>query len=190
MGENYLANPAIFIIDTLIGLYIFAVLLRLILQWSGADFYNPISQMIVKITHPPIRLFRRFLPSIGKFDTATIVLLVGLQLIADALILSLKSMPVSLGVLLPISIYHLVDMVFNVYLFSILGVVILSWINPHSSHPAASILNTITDPVLNLARKIIPDMGGLDLSPIIALVGLQVMKMLILPPLQQLIGLM
>ena len=73
MGGNYLSDPAIFVIDTLFSVYIFTVLLRFLLQWTRADFYNPISQFVVKITHPPLKLLRRVVPSIGRIDTSCLV---------------------------------------------------------------------------------------------------------------------
>jgi YggT family protein len=83
MTASYVVDPLIFIIDTLLSLYVLAVLLRFLLQWSGAEFYNPISQFLVKVTHPPLKLLRRFVPPIGKIDTSSLVLLLSLQMLSD-----------------------------------------------------------------------------------------------------------
>ena len=80
MESSYLSNPIIFLLDTVFSFYILAVLLRFLLQWVGGDFYNPISQFLVKITHPPLRFLRRYIPAVGKVDTSSLVLIMSLQM--------------------------------------------------------------------------------------------------------------
>ncbi len=82
-------NPFIFLIDTLFSIYIAIMLLRFILQQVGADFYNPISQFVVKATQPLVSLFRRFIPSIKKVDTASLVLVFALILIKLVILFSI-----------------------------------------------------------------------------------------------------
>ncbi|MFU8788488.1 MAG: YggT family protein [Methylobacter sp.] len=190
MSSSYMTDPAIFIIDSLFSLYILAVLLRFLLQWCGADFYNPISQFLVKVTHPPLKLLRRFVPSIGKIDTSSLVLVLGLQMLADFSILLLKGVAIGIGGLTLLSLTQLVSLLINIFIYSIFARAILSWINPGSFNAASSILYSLTEPVLNLCRKIIPDLGGIDLSPLAALMLLQLAKMVILPPLHQLASLL
>lgn len=186
MGTSYMTDPLIFIIDTVFSLYILAIVLRFLLQWSNADFYNPISQFLVKITHPPLKLLRRFIPSVGKIDTSSIVLALGLQMLADLSILLLKGVMVSIAALIILSFSQLVSLLLNVFVFAVFGRAILSWFDPGNYNPASSILYSLTEPLLNLCRKVIPDLGGIDLSPLAALVVLQLAKMMILPPLNQL----
>ncbi|MDO9168244.1 MAG: YggT family protein [Methylobacter sp.] len=189
MGSSYMADPAIFIIDSLFSLYILAVLLRFLLQWCGADFYNPISQFLVKVTHPPLKLLRRFVPSIGKIDTSSLVLVFGLQMLADFSILLLKGVAISIGALTILSLTQLVSLLINIFIYAVFARAILSWLNPGSFNAASSILNSLTEPVLDLCRKFIPDLGGIDLSPLAALMLLQLAKMVVLPPLHQLANL-
>ncbi len=186
MGTSYMTNPMIFLIDTIISLYILAVILRFLLQWAHADFYNPISQFLVKVTHPPLKFFRRFVPSVGKIDTSSIVLALALQMIADFSILMLKGVLVSIPALFILSFTQLIGLVINVFVFAVFGRAILSWFDPGNYNPAASILYSLTEPLLNMCRRIIPNLGGLDLSPLVALVALQLSKMMILPPLNEL----
>lgn len=181
-----MTNPVIFLIDTLVSLYILAVVLRFLLQWTRADFYNPISQFLVKITHPPLKFLRKFVPSIGKIDTSSIVLALALQMIADFSILMLKGVVVSIPALVILSFTQLVSLLINVFIFAVFARAILSWFDPGNYNPASSLLHNLTEPVLNLCRKVIPDLGGMDLSPLIALVALQLAKMMILPPLNEL----
>jgi len=186
MGSSYMTNPVIFLIDTLVSLYILAIVIRFLLQWVKADFYNPISQFLVKITHPPLKLLRRFVPSIGKIDSSSIVLALGLQMIADFSILMLKGVSVSIPALVIVSFTQLVTLLLNVFVFAVFARAILSWFDPGNYNPASSLLHSLTEPLLGLCRKIIPDLGGMDLSPLAALLFLQLAKMMILPPLNQL----
>jgi YggT family protein len=186
MGSSYMTDPVIFLIDTLVSLYILAIVIRFLLQWAKADFYNPISQFLVKITHPPLKLLRRFVPSIGKIDTSSIVLALGLQMIADFSILMLKGVTVSIPALIIVSFTQLVTLLLNVFVFAVFARAILSWFDPGNYNPASSLLQSLTEPLLSLCRKLIPDLGGMDLSPLAALLFLQLAKMMILPPLNQL----
>jgi YggT family protein len=189
MGPTYLTDPIIFLIDTLFSLYILAVLLRFLLQWCGADFYNPISQFLVKITHPLLKVLRRFVPSIGKIDTSSLVLVLALQMLADFSILLLKGVTINIGALTILSLTQLISLLLNVFVFAVFARAILSWLNPGTFSAAASILATLTEPLLDICRKVIPDLGGMDLSPLAALLLLQLAKMVILPPLHELASL-
>ena len=189
MSSTYMTDPIIFLIDTLFSLYILAVLLRFLLQWCGADFYNPISQFLVKATHPPLRILRRFVPSIGKIDTSSLVLVFTLQMLADFFILLLKDVTISIGALTILSITQLISLLINVFIFAVFARALLSWINPGTFSATESILATLTEPLLDICRKVIPDLGGIDLSPLAALLLLQLAKMVILPPLHELASL-
>ena len=189
MGATYMTDPIIFLIDTLFSLYILAVLLRFLLQWCGADFYNPISQFLVKITHPPLRILRRFVPSIGKIDTSSLVLVLSLQMLSDFSILLLKGVTINIGALAVLSLTQLISLLLNVLVFAVFARALLSWMNPGAFSAAASILATLTEPLLDICRKVIPDLGGIDLSPLAALLLLQLAKMVLLPPLHELAAL-
>ena len=189
MDSSYMTDPVIFLIDSLFSLYILAVLLRFLLQWCGADFYNPISQILVKTTHPPLKLLRRFVPSIGKIDTSSLVLVLSLQMLADFSILLLKGVAISIGALTILSLTQLVSLLINIFIYSVFARAILSWMNPSAFGAASSILHSLTEPLLNTCRKFIPDLGGIDLSPLAVLMFLQLAKMVILPPLHQLANL-
>jgi YggT family protein len=189
MASTYLSDPAIFLIDTLFSLYILAVVLRFLLQWCGADYYNSIAQFLVKVTHPPLRFLRRFVPAIGKIDTSSIILALGLQMIADFCILLLKGLAISIGALTILSITQLVSLLINVFIFSVFARALLSWLNPGTFSAASSILYSLTEPLLNTCRKFIPDFGGVDFSPLVVLLFLQLAKMVVLPPLHELAGL-
>ncbi len=189
MGSTYMTDPIIFLIDTLFSLYILAVMLRFLLQWCGADFYNPISQFLVKVTHPPLKILRRFVPPIGKIDTSSLILILSLQMLSDFSILLLKGVTINIGALTVLSITQLITLLINVFVFAVFARAILSWLNPGSFNAATSILTTLTEPLLDICRRVIPDLGGIDLSPLAALLMLQLAKMVILPPLHELANL-
>jgi len=189
MDSTYLTDPIILIIEALSSLYILAVMLRFLLQWCGADFYNPISQFLVKITQPPLRLLRRYVPPIGKIDTSSLVLILVLQMAADFFIWFLRGVTIGVGALTVLSIMELINLVFNIFIFSIFARALLSWINPGAYDAASSILYSLTEPVLRVGRRFVPYLGGVDLSPLAVLLFLQLAKMIILPPLRELAGL-
>ena len=194
MGSGYLVSPLVLIINTLFDLYILLVLLRFLLQMLRADFYNPLSQFIVRLTTPPLRYFRRFVPSVGGQDAASIVFCLVL-IYAKFLLMRLLSIPaVSIGgVAAPIgtvsyaglavfTIADLIALILTVFLIAIIVQVILSWVSPGNYNPMIGLVQKIAEPVLKPFRKLLPNMGGLDLSPLFATLALLVAKMLIIPP--------
>jgi YggT family protein len=181
MGNDYLTNPLEFLISTLFSLYIVAVMLRFLLGLVRADFYNPISQFLVRITNPLLIPLRKVIPSIGKFDSAAMLLMIVLQLVAVTLILLLRGEGISSAVLVIITLVTLVSLVIDVFMFAIIVEVIISWMNPGSYNPVSSLLHSLTSPLLRPIRHLIPPIAGIDLAPLFAIIGLQVLRMFILP---------
>lgn len=186
MDSNYVTDPVVFLIDTLFSLYILAVMLRFLLQWTQADFYNPVSQFLVKITHPPLRIFRRFIPAMGRIDTSSLVLALILQILANFAILAVKGVSINVLALGILSFTDLLKMLLDIFVYAIFAGAILSWFAAGAYGSAASLLYSLTEPLLGVCRRVIPDLGGIDLSPLVALVLLQLAKMMILPPLHEL----
>lgn len=184
---NFISEAFLFLIQTLFNLYLFVVILRLILQWRRADFYNPVSQFVIKLTNPVVMPLRRFFSPIKRFDTATFVLLMVLEFLKLFIVIFVKAgvFPGLLGLLLW-SVGDLLDLVITIYFYAILVVVILSWLNPMGQNPVLIVLYLITDPLLEPARRLIPLIAGLDLSPIFALILLKVAEILLIQPLMQL----
>ena len=188
MSGSYLTNPLVFLIQTLFGLYIAIVVIRFLLQWVRADFYNPLSQFIVRVTAPVLRPLRKIIPGYGGLDTASLALawlLQSLELALLALLLGVSVFP--LGALLW-SVPALLGLVIDIFLFAILIRVILSWVNPDPYHPAFALLDRLTDPILRPARRLIQPIGGVDLSPMAAMIALVLLQMIVLPPLKWLTG--
>lgn len=173
-------NPFIFLIDTLFSIYIAIMLLRFMLQQVGADFYNPISQFIVKATQPLVSIARRFIPSIKKIDTATLALVLTLIVIKMLILFSIAGYPINALQLLLKGLYDLTSLTFDIFIVALFVQAILSWVNPDPYHPVSSLLRNLTAPVLRPIQKHVPHIGGIDLSTLIALIGLMFIKRLVL----------
>ncbi len=187
MNGGYVANAGTFLIDVIFGLFIGAVMLRLFLQWARADFYNPLSQAIVKITNPVLRPLRRYIPALGRIDTASMVLIISLQMLNLWLSLTLAGgTGASLAGLVVLALAELLSKALYLFMFAIFVQVIASWISPGAYNSALSLVDSITAPLLKPLRSVLPSLGGLDLSPMLALVGLQLAKMLLVAPLRDL----
>ena len=185
MGSSYLTNPMVFLVQTLFGLYILAVLLRFLLQIVRADFYNPISQFLVKVTNPPLKVLRRVIPGFGGIDLSSLILAWALKAVELFIVIMITGKSAGLLAPLLLAIPELAELTINIFLFAVLIQVILSWVSPGNYNPAVSLLYSLTGPVMRPAQKLLPPVGGLDLSPMLVMIGLVLLKMLLIPPLQQ-----
>ncbi len=188
MDGSYLTNPLVFLVQVIFGAFTLVVMLRFLLQLVKADFYNPVSQFVVKVTTPPLRPLRRMIPGIAGLDVASIILMWLLKSLELALIMMIGGLGTSLLPALIWSIPELISLFINVFLFAILIQVIISWVNPGGYNPVIGLLNSLTEPLLGPARRIVPPISGLDLSPMLVMIGLVLLKMLLLPPIQLLVG--
>jgi len=168
---NVLQSVGIFLVETLFSLYIGAVLIRFLLAVSRANFYNPLSQTLVKITNPALVPLRRLIPAIGKLDTAAIVLALGL-IFLKLLLLSLLG--TNQGNILLSSLVEFIRSVVGIYIFAMIIQAVMSWMNNSAGNPLADLLHSLTEPVLRPIRNTIPSVGMMDLSPLVAILLLQV----------------
>ncbi|MFU4207612.1 YggT family protein [Pseudomonas aeruginosa] len=187
-----LNTAAIYILQTLGSLYLLIVLLRFILQLVRADFYNPLSQFIVRATKPLLNPLRRIIPGFGGIDLASLVLAILIQLVLMILILMLMGYGVGVGgfimQLLIWSIIAVTSLFLKVFFFALIISVILSWVAPGSYNPGAQLVNQICEPLLMPFRKLLPNLGGLDLSPIFAFLALKLIDMLVINNLAAMTG--
>lgn len=185
MGSGYLTNPLAFLVQVIFGAYLLIVLLRFLLQAVRADFHNPISQFVVKATAPPLNPLRRIIPGFRGWDIASLVLLWLVQSLELLLIGAIGGRGAGLAAF-AWAVPELVALILNFYFYAILIQVILSWVSPGNYNPAVSLIHSLTEPLLGPARRMIPPLGGLDLSPMLVMVGLVLLQMLLLPPLRML----
>ncbi|MBD9612016.1 MULTISPECIES: YggT family protein [Pseudomonas] len=176
-----LNDAAIFIIKTLGSLYLLIVLLRFILQLVRANFYNPLCQFIVKATQPLLKPLRRVIPSMFGLDMSSLVLALIVQMLLIAVIVSLKGFMVDWVLLVPWALIALFSLFLNIIFWAMIISVILSWVAPGSHNPGAELVAQITEPVLAPFRRIIPNLGGLDISPIFAFIVIQLLQSWLIP---------
>ncbi|MCZ4320778.1 YggT family protein [Pseudomonas anguilliseptica] len=176
-----LNTAAVYILQTIGSLYLLIVLLRFILQLVRADFYNPVSQFIVRATHPLLKPLRKIIPSLAGLDLASLVLAIVVQLVLMALTLMLLGYGLDDPLqLLVWSIIGVTALFLKVFFFALIISVILSWVAQGSHNPTAMLINQICEPLLSPIRRILPSMGGLDLSPIVAFLILNLIDMLVI----------
>ena len=179
-----LNTAAIYILQTLGSLYLLIVLLRFILQLVRADFYNPLSQFVVRATQPLVRPLRRLIPGLAGLDLASLILAIIVQLLLMALTLLLMGYGADIlglaGQLLIWSIIGVTSLFIKVFFFALIVSVILSWVAPGSHNPGAELVNQICDPFLAPFRRLLPNLGGLDISPIFAFIALNLLDMLVI----------
>lgn len=179
---NYFGDAGSFLIDTIIGLYMLAVMLRFLLQWVRADFYNPISQFLVTVTNPPLIFLRKFIPGLFGIDLASIILLVALAVVKIYLIYAIAGMTPRISGVLLLSVGEVIQLGIYVFIFSMLIRVVLSWIQPGGYNPVLGLINHLTEPLMAPARRIIPVFGGLDISPMLVFIFLYLTLMLVVRP--------
>jgi len=180
----YFQNATSFLADAIIGFAIYAVLLRFWMQWVRADFRNELGQFIITITNPVVIPLRKILPSIKTLDTATLVLIFIVAFIKVFVFFLLANygtptpvlyLLMTLGVAIKYSIY--------MFIAAIIIQAIASWVNPHGYHPILAVARSISEPILSPARRLIPLIAGVDISPILVLLFLQFSLRLIVSPL-------
>lgn len=181
-----LLHAALFLVKTLFDLYLFALLLRFIFQVVRADFFNPVSQLVVKVTNPPLVPLRRIIPGVKGLDMACLLLCFIICTIKLSMIFGIQFQrfpdPVGLVVW---SLGDLAKMTIYLFFFSILVQAVMSWVNPYGNHPIQGLLMQVTAPVMRPFRRFIPPLGGFDISPIFAIILLQLLIILFATPMVQ-----
>lgn len=174
MGQ--LGNAGLLLVNTLINIYLFLMMLRFLLQASQADYYNPMSQSVVKITQPVVRPFQSFLgPVMGRFDLATLAAAFVLKAVSIVAILQIAGigMPpltqVAIGAIAAIA-----NAILKIYFFALIVMIILSWVAPNASHPGALLVMQLVEPIMAPVRRVIPPLGMIDLSPIVVFIAINI----------------
>ena len=174
-----LTGALIYLVSTLTDLYVTAILLRVLLQWVRADFYNPLSQFLIKITNPVLVPARRLIPSIGKLDTASVLVMLLLELLQLVIIGLLSETSFGFQFLLLFAIRKLLVALLLTYFVLIIAMVIVSWFASQSRHPLIPLIYQLTAPVLRPIQRLVPALGGIDLSPLFALIIIRALLLLL-----------
>lgn len=188
MTQNLL-GAGVFLIQTFAGLYLILLLLRFLMQVSRVDYYNPICQAIVKVTDVPVKPLKKILPAVRGVDFATLFVALIVQLLAVSIVMFLSGGYAFHPVYVVWSLVGLISSIFKIYYFSLIIMVIASWIAPYSNHPAMALVNQLTEPVCAPARKLLPPMGGMDFSIILVFVAITLIdSYLVIRPLASMLG--
>ena len=184
------AEALIYIVQTLGSLYLLIVLLRFILQLVRADFYNPLSQFTVKATQPLLKPLRRIIPGFGGLDLASLALAILVQLVLMVLVILIAGAnPAAVGLqLLVWAIIAVTSLFLKIFFFAMIISVILSWVAPGSYNPGAQLVNQICEPLLAPFRRLLPNLGGLDISQIFAFIALNLLDRFVIGNLAMMSG--
>lgn len=174
--DSLFSEIGLMFINLFFGLYLLVVLLRFLFQLVRADFYNPISQFVLKATNPLLMPIRKVIPSIGSIDTSSLVLALAVQITGALLAILLVGGGIDPIKLVIWSALLILNLILQIYFFSLIITVIVSWIAPQSQNPAIALIQQLLAPVTNPIRKILPDMGGIDISPIFLFFAIMVLK--------------
>lgn len=183
---SYLSEALAFLIETLFGMYIVLVLLRFLLQLTHADFYNPFSQFIVRLTNAPLLPLRRLIPGFFGIDFASAVLLIVLEAVKIALTTLVQGVTPRFAGVLILSFAELIQLTIYVLVGAVFMRILMSWVSPYGEHPLTDLAIHLTEPFMRPARRLLPLISGIDLSPILVVIVLELLTILIVQPLQQL----
>lgn len=176
-----LTQAFIFLIRVLMGFYVTLLLLRMLLQLVRADFYNPLSQAIVKLTSPLVVPLRRVLPALGRIDSATLLLAFLVEMAMIYVVLLLQNFNMPMLDLLGWAALGVIHQTLNIFILALFVLVILSWVAPFSRSPGAVLIQQLTEPLVQPVRNALPPLGGFDFSVTFVLLFLYVIDSFIIP---------
>ena len=165
-----ITSAIVFVVNALTSLYLLVLLLRFWMPWLRADFRNPLAQGILRFTSPVVVPVRRVVPSFGRLDTATVLVAFVIQYLTILLLLLIIGRTAGIGAIALTAIVKLAVLSINLFVYAIFIRIILSWVSPGTYNPATAIITTLTEPVLRPFRRLIPTLGGFDISPIFAVI--------------------
>ncbi|MCK0715093.1 YggT family protein [Chromohalobacter sarecensis] len=189
MGSQ-MGSAGLMLVNTLINVYLFVLMLRFLLQFSRADYYNPVSQAVITATRPVVAPLQRIFRPRGRFDPASLV--AGLLLKGITIFVLLKlagiGMPPIQGVLVA-ALAGVLSAILDIYFFALIIMIILSWVAPQASHPGAILVHQLVEPIMAPVRKVIPPLGMIDLSPIVVFIAISLIDSLVVGALARAAGL-
>ncbi|SRR5579885_659044 len=185
MAANYLVTALSYLIQTLMSLYIGAIMVRFLLHVVGADcfYYNPLARALVSFTNPALRPLRRMIPGYKGVDWAAVLLMLGLQAVESLIISVLYGYlpaPLPLGLIITAELLRIAVYVF---ITAVLLQWAFSWLMPQQYNPVAELAELLAEPILKPVRRYLPAMGGFDLSPMLAFIFLNLTLILLVDPL-------
>ena|SRR3990167_6757664 len=171
----------IFLVTTIVDLYLFILVIRVVLAFAGANYYDPITQFVVRCTDFIIKPLRRIIPNVRGIEIATVTLIIVLEFIKFTIIAVLSYNAINLLGVLIIALADTLKLFLQTYFFAIFIQAILSWVQPGS--PVNVLLYRVTAPIMRPIQRLVPSIGGMDISPILAMILLQLTIIVIVNPL-------
>jgi YggT family protein len=181
----YFADAGSLVVSTLFGLLVFVLVLRVLLQAIRANFYNPICQALYKATNPLLMPLQKLLPPWRGINTGALLLAWLVSVLWVAALFALSGASVNVLALVVLGFGQLLGFVLKMLFWIALISVLMSWFSPDFGNPAVPLLYGLADIVLKPFRRVIPPLGGFDLSPIFALLALQLAQILLVGPINQ-----
>lgn len=171
----------IFLMTTIFDLYLFLLVARVLLAFAGANYFDPITQFVVRCTDFIVKPIRRVIPNIYGIEFSTVVLIVALELVKYVIIAAISFDSMSIVGLTIIAVAETLKMFLQTYFYAIILQAILSWVQPDS--PVISTLYRVTAPIMRPIQRVVPNVGGIDISPIPAMILLQMLIIVVVNPL-------
>ena len=178
---SVLNSSAAFIFNTLGGLYLLAILLRFLLQIAKADFYNPVSQAVIRVTDPAVKLVRNFIPGYRGIDFSSLILALVVEAAAICVLILLYGGGIpGIRLVVTLAFFGIIYFIINIYYYAIIASIIMSFVMLFSGsvnpHPVLRLIWQLTEPIMAPVRKVVPTMGGLDFSPILIFFIIQLIQ--------------
>lgn len=177
-----MTNGLVFLINILFSLYVYVIMLRILLELVGADYYHPVCQFVLSLTDKSVSVLKKILPRLRKFDLPAVVLMVAVQVIKLLLLILLSSFSISVAMFFVVALVQLIDQLFSLYIFMIIVFAALSWVHSPNTAVLISLLYKLLDPILKPIRKVLPLIGNVDLSPLVAIIILYFLRIAIVAP--------
>ncbi|MBK6436833.1 MAG: YggT family protein [Rhodanobacteraceae bacterium] len=182
---GHLANAGALIVQVMFGLVIGLFFFRLLMQGLRVDFRNPLSQFVYRLTNPVLIPIQKALPVVNGWNLAALLITFLLTLLETWLLYRLAGFGLPLLALLVIALAMLIQFAATALLWMIIVRAILSFVSPDPYNPVVQTLYRLSDPILKPFQKLVPSIGGLDLSPLFAVLVLQLVRVLVAAPLAE-----
>ncbi len=177
MSENF-NNAGIFLIKSLFEMYLLVLMVRLILAYVHSNYFNPVTRLIINLTQPLVAPLRRVIPNYRRIEFSTLVIILLLELIKVSLLFMLNTGLPGILILIQIAVIESIKLLLQTFFYAILLQAIMSWFQPANT-PATQILEQLSSPILRPLQRVIPPVSGFDISPIPALLILQLLIILL-----------
>lgn len=182
MEPGVLQNILLFLTDTLLSLYVLVFLLRFLLVWVQADFHNPLSQAVFRLTQPPIRIVRRIVPPFRNIDLSSLAFAYALKVLSFFLLGLIHGMPLRSDLLFIIGAIKIAEVIILIYIFALIILAVSSWLLSGVqafNNPLISLLYSLSSPIMTRVRRIVPNVGIVDFSPLVVLIGLYLLYIIL-----------